>query len=162
MKSFPVELAEWPAWESMQNIALSDEWFLSPGTVGRLRKFVFEIKIGPNPYKKNPSPILGDSKILRIQDRPLNPVAGHSVTAQLIVQKSPALSEQHTVDILNHKGFWLHFAKDSVEFLIEKINCVVPVPLPALAVALAWITTHLQLGARELFERRDVARIDAG
>jgi hypothetical protein len=49
-------------------------------SVRRLRKAVLEVKARPNPYEKNASPILRDSKILSIQHCPLDPVAGHSVT----------------------------------------------------------------------------------
>jgi hypothetical protein len=145
----------------MQNVALSDEGPFSARAMSRFRKFVLEFQIGANPNKKNPPPVLGDSKIFSIQNCPLDPVASHSVTAELILQECSARPECHAINILNYEGLRLYLAKDSVEFLIEEINLVVPAPFSALAVPLARITAHQEIHLREFFEVRDVTCLNA-
>jgi len=49
VKGFCVEFAGWPAWEPVQNFALSDEGVLSTESVGRFWKVVFEIQVGSDP-----------------------------------------------------------------------------------------------------------------
>ncbi|MGB8542427.1 MAG: hypothetical protein WCD49_12395 [Candidatus Acidiferrales bacterium] len=157
MERFLIELARWPPRQVVQNVSLSNKGLCSTRAMSRCGEIVFEMQIGANTYKENSSPVLGHSKILSVQNRPLDLVTGHSVTAQLILKKCPTLPECHAVDILNYEGLRFYLSKDSVEFLIKEINCVVPVPLPTLAIALARITASQKICLREFVEACDVA-----
>jgi hypothetical protein len=42
----------------------------------RLRKFVLEIDIAPDTYKKNPSPVLCYAKVSGVENSPLHSVSG--------------------------------------------------------------------------------------
>ena|SRR5882724_3573744 len=110
VKSFCVEFAGRPAREPVQNVALGDERILSTGSVGRLWKVVFEIQVGSNANEKNSLPILRDAEVSSVQHGPLDPVAGCPVTAELIFQQRPALTECHSIDVLNDKSFRLDFS----------------------------------------------------
>jgi hypothetical protein len=142
VKGFHIEFTNWPPWESIQNVALSDGRILSAGSVGRLWKVVFEIQVGSDADEKDPFPVLRDAEVSGVQHGPLDPVARCPVTAELIFQQRPALTECHSVDVLNDKRFWFHLSKHAIEFTIQKVNRVAPASFPALAVALAWIAAH--------------------
>jgi hypothetical protein len=142
VKRFSVEFSGWPAWEPIQNVALSDKGMLSTWPVGWLWKVVLEIEVGTDADQENSLPILCDAEISGVKHRPLNPVARGPVAAELIFQQRPALTECHSIDVLNDECFRFHSSEDPIELPIQKVNGVVPTSFPALAVALTGIAAH--------------------
>jgi hypothetical protein len=79
----------------------------------------------------------------------------------LIYQEVPILPEDHPVDILDDEPSRPHPPQNTVELSVQIIPVVTfPIPLSALRVPLAWVTSNEKIGSWKRVEVPNVSALD--